>query len=62
MAKEGLANKQGIYPCLVIYAIKSLEQEAKVKVLKTDRELSEIWGISPKTFERRMSTLLSIDC
>lgn len=62
VAEEGLTDKKGIYPCLMIYAIKSLEQEAKVKVLKTDRELSEIWGISPKTFERRMSTLLSIDC
>lgn len=61
VTEEGLADKRGIYPCLVIYAIKTLEQEVNKKILKSDKVLSEIWSISPRTFKRRMSEFLSID-
>lgn len=61
VVEEGLTDKKGIYPCLVLYSIKSLERDANKKVLESDKALCEIWDLPFSTFKDRMSELRSLD-
>ena len=46
-----------IYLAMLVYSYRAFERQAKVKVLKPNTQLCDIWGISPETLKRRLAYL-----